>query len=76
MQKPAMKVPFDWGRVIVDELHLEINKTTRIISLVRATNKQIDEFSSRKIFSTGTPFERESGQIANWMALLENNLFN
>lgn len=70
------EIAVGWGRLVVDEAHLEVNKMATKITLIRSRNAQTPYCKPRIIFLTGTPFERGPGQIANWMALLEDNNCN
>ena len=69
------KLPdFGFGRVVVDEAHLENTKNATTITLMRTLNGKVQgSWPPRKWFLTGTPFERGPKQIAYWIETLQDN---
>lgn len=58
-----------WGRVAVDEAHLEVNVGSRSIRQVMQLGTGP---TPHKWFLTGTPFERSPGDMRNWVATLQD----
>ena len=61
-----------WGRIVVDEVHLEHNDTAGTINLVRSLNNDMQGEIPRKILISGTPFETSPAHMAGWISVTQD----
>ena len=65
---------FDFGRIIVNEVHFENTKNVITIILMCTFNEKMQKsWSSRKWFFIDTFFERDLKQIVYWIETLQDN---
>ena len=61
-----------WGRVLVDEVHVEHNETAGTINRVRTLNRAMEPECPRKILISGTPFESSPAHMAAWIGVIQD----
>lgn len=61
-----------WGRILVDEVHVECYPTAGTIKRVQMLNNTMKDEMPRTIFISGTPFESSPQHIAGWIETIED----
>ena len=64
-------LPLGHGRIVVDEVHSERNEGGGTISRLRQINSIMSGQISRKVLTSGIPFETISAHMAGWVGVIE-----